>query len=158
MNTSPRYLVLCAVLVFACAAASSAAEHSGRSPGPTEIRIELNDGSLTLEARDAPLHEVMRGIGELAGFKTILVGEFTKPSLVSLSFENIPLLEAIERLVSDKNRIILYGLSGDDAQQRIISQVWLLQSGDSSSAGILCFIMALTNLTFAGCHAVCVWK
>ena len=137
MNTPPRFLVLGAVLVFAYVAASSATEHTGMTQGPIDIRIEMKDGSLTLEARDAPLHEVMRGIGELAGFKTILVGEFIKPSLVSVSFEKIPVLEAIERLVSDKNRIILYGLSGDDAQQRIISQVWLLQSGDASSAGVV---------------------
>jgi hypothetical protein len=86
MNTPPRFLVLCAVLVFAYAAVSSAAEHTGMTQGPIDIRIEMKDGSLTLEARDAPLHEVMRGIGQLAGFKTILVGEFIKPSLVSVSF------------------------------------------------------------------------
>jgi hypothetical protein len=137
MNIPPRFLVLCAVLVFAYVAVSSAAEHTSMTQGPTDIRIEMKDGLLTLETRDAPLHEVMREIGELAGFKTILVGEFIKPSLVSVSFENIPVLEAIERLVSDKNRIILYGLSGDDAQQRIISQVWLLQSGDASGDGVV---------------------
>ena len=130
MNTPPRFLVLCAVLVFVYATASSATEHASMSPGPVDIRIEMKDGLLTLETRDAQLHEVMREIGELAGFKTILVGEFLKPSLVNVSFENMPLDEAIERLVSDNNRIILYGLAGDDTQQRIISQVWLLRSGD----------------------------
>jgi len=138
MNTLPRYVVLYTLLVFVYAAPSSAAEYNtGMSPEPVDIRIEVKDGALTLETRDAPLHEVIRGIGKLAGFKTILVGEFIKPSLVSVSFKNIPVLEAIERLVSDKNRIILYGLSGDDAQQRIISQVWLLQSGDASSEGVI---------------------
>lgn len=130
MNTPPRYLVLCALLVCIYAIASSAAEATGTSPQPADIRIEMKDGLLTLETRDAPLHEVMREIGELAGFKTILVGEFIKPSLVNVSFENMPLDKVIERLVSDNNRIILYGVAGDNTQQRIISQVWLLQSGD----------------------------
>jgi hypothetical protein len=130
MNTPLRFLVLCAVLVFVYATASSAAEHAGTSAGPVDVRIEMKDGLLTLETRDAPLHEVMREIGELAGFKTILVGEFIKPSLVNVSFENMPLGKAIERLVSDNNRIILYGLARDDTRQRIISQVWLLQSSE----------------------------
>jgi hypothetical protein len=130
MNTPPRFLVLCAVLVFVYATASSAAEHTGTSAGPVDIRIEMKDGLLTLETRDAPLPEVMREIGELAGFKTILVGEFIKPSLVNISFENMSLGEAIQRLVSDNKRIILYRLAEDDTRQRIISQVWLLQSGE----------------------------
>ena len=125
MNALLRFLVLFAFLVYA--AASSAAEHAGNAG----IRLEIENGLLTLETRDAPLHEVMQEIGDLSGFKTILVGEFIKPSLVNVSFENIPLGAAIDRLVSDKNRIILYRLSEDDPRQRIISQVWLLQSGEA---------------------------
>jgi HEAT repeat protein len=130
MNTPPRFLVLCAVLVFAYAAVSSAAEPTGITQELIDIRIEMKDGSLSMETRDAPLHEVMRRIGELAGFKTILVGDFIDPPLVNVSFNQIPVREAVERLVSDKNRIILYGQAGDDTQQSTISQVWLLQSGD----------------------------
>ena len=114
--------MLFAVLVYTTA--SSAAEKA-------DIRLNIEDGLLTLETRNAPLHEVMREIGEQAGFKTILVGEFIKPSLVNFSFEYIPLAAAIDRLVSDKNRIILYRSAEDDSQQRIISQVWLLQSGEA---------------------------
>lgn len=125
MNTPLRFLVPLAFLVYATV--SGAAEHVGTA----DIRVEIEDGLLTLETRDAPLHEVIQEIGELSGFKTILVGEFIKPSLVNVSFENIPLGEAIDRLVSDKNRIILYRLSEDDPRQRIISQVWLLQSGEA---------------------------
>jgi hypothetical protein len=136
MNTSLRYLMLCAVLVFGYATVSSAAEHVGLSSEPVDIRIEMKDGLLTLETRDAPLHEVMRGIGELAGFKTILVGEFIKPSRVNVSFENMPVREVIERLVSDKNRIILYGPAADGALQSTISQVWLLQSGDGVASNV----------------------
>ena len=136
MNTPPHYWVLCAALVFNYVTASSAAEHAGMSPGPAELRIEMKDGSLTMETRDAPLHEVMRGIGELAGFKTILVGDFIDPPLVSVSFNKIPVREAVERLVSDNNRIILYRQAGDDTQQSTISQVWLLQSGDDVASDV----------------------
>jgi len=136
MNTPPRYLALCAVLVLVYAAASNATELAGMSPEPAEIHIEMKDGLLTLKTRDAPLQEVMRGIGKLAGFKTILVGEFIAPPLVNVSFNKIPVREAIERLVSDNNRIILYRQAGDDIQQRTISQIWLLQSGEAPDEGV----------------------
>ena len=129
MNTPPRYLVLCAVLVFVYAAASSAAEHTGTSAQPVDIRIEMKDGLLTLETRDAPLHEVMREIADLAGFKTILVGDFIDSPLVSVTLDNIPVGEAVERLVNDKNRIIIYQAAEDESRPPVISQVWLLQSG-----------------------------
>ena len=135
MKNSSFYLVPCAVLLYVCTAISSATELADKSSRPVDIGIELENGSLKLETREAPLHEVMRGIGQLAGFKTILVGKFTKPSLVSVSFENIPLHEAIDLLVRDRDRIILYEDSADDPHQRIISQVWLLQSVDGSSDG-----------------------
>lgn len=135
MNAPPRYLVLCAVLVFVYATTSGAAEHTSTSPGPTGIRIGMKDGLLTLETHDAPLHEVMRGIGELAGFKTILVEDFIEPPLINVSFNNILVREAVERLLSDKNRIIFYTPAEDEAEQRVISQIWLLGSSDASGNG-----------------------
>ena len=41
--------------------------------------------------------------------------------------------EAVERLVSDKNRVIFYAPTGEETEQRIISQVWLL--GSSAASG-----------------------
>ena len=145
MNTPLQFLVLCAVLFLINANIGGAAGSTGEDPGSADIRIEMKAGSLTLETRDAPLYEVMRRIGELAGFKTILFADFVKPKLVSVSFDNIPVQEAVERLVVNTNRIIFYALAGIGAQEHVISQVWLLgssraadndEAGDEESVGL----------------------
>lgn len=131
MKASIRYLVIGVALVLTCATFSSAAQNSDTSPTAL-VRIELNGSMLTLATRDAPLHEVMQAIADLAGFRTILVGDFFESPLVSVDFDNIPVEEAIERLVSDKNRIIIYQPAQDKSRQPVISQLWLLQSGDAA--------------------------
>jgi hypothetical protein len=133
MNTPLQLLVLCAAAVSVIATVTIAAGSTGANPDSADIRIEMKAGSLTLETRGAPLDEVMRRIGELAGFKTILFADFVKPKLVSVSFDNIPVREAVERLLGNTNRIIFYAPAGIGAQDHVISQVWLL--GSSRSAG-----------------------
>lgn len=124
MTVRFRNFLLCIALVSGNASSSNDA-----AVVPAEIRVEIESGQLSLETRDAPLHEVMREIGEIAGFETVLVGSFTEPLLVSASFENLPVLEAVERLVKAENRIIVYAASADDAGPRVITRVLLLQAG-----------------------------
>jgi hypothetical protein len=119
-----RDILLCIALVSGNASSSNDA-----AVVPAEIRVEIESGQLSLEARDAPLHEVMREIGEIAGFETVLVGSFSEPLLVSASFENLPVHEVVERLVKAENRIIVYAPSAGDAGSRVITRVLLLQAG-----------------------------
>jgi hypothetical protein len=132
MNAPLQLLVLCSAAVLVIVTVSGAAGSTGSNPDSADIRIEMKAGSLTLETRDAPLYEVMRRIGELAGFKTILVADFIKPKLVSVSFDNIPVREAVERLLGNTNRAIFYAPAGIGAQDHVISQVWLLGSSGAS--------------------------
>jgi len=145
MNAPLQLLVLCAVIFLINVNVNGAAGATGVNPGSTDIRIEMKAGSLTLETRDAPLYDIMRRIGELAGFKTILVADFVKPPLVSVSFDNIPVQEVVERLLGNTNRIIFYTPAGIGAQHHVISQVWLLgssaaadddEAGDGESIGL----------------------
>ena len=131
MKNLLRNLLLCVALVLVYTTVTSAAENTGLPTKSSDIQIEMKDGSLSLETHDAPLHEVMRGIGELAGFKTILAEDFIEPPLVNVLFKSIAVREAVERLVSNKNRIIFYAPAGDETGQRIISQVWLLGPGSA---------------------------
>jgi hypothetical protein len=138
MNAPLQILVLCAAAVLVIATVTGAAESTGVNPGSTDIRIEMKAGSLTLETRDASLYDVMRRIGKLAKFKFILHEDFNKPPLVSVSFDNIPVQEAVERLLGKTNRIIFYAPAGIGAQHHVISQVWLLGSSaaaDDDEAG-----------------------
>jgi len=132
MNTPLQLLVFCAAAVLVIASVTGAAGSTGVNPGSADIRIEMKAGLLTLETRDAPLDDVMRRIGELAGFRTILVADFVKPPLVSVSFDNIPVQEAVERLLGNTNRIIFYAPAGIGVQHHVISQVWLLGSSAAS--------------------------
>ena len=137
MNNLLRSLLLCGVFILLYITNSSAVENTDLSTDPNHIKIEMIDGLLSLEAHDAPLYKVMHGIGEVADFKTILVEDFIEPPLVSISFKSITVREAVERLVSDNNRIIFYAPAGDETGQRIISQVWLLGSGGSPEDDVL---------------------
>ena len=125
MNSLLQNLLLCVALTLGYANVSDATENSNLQPGSGDIRIEIKDGSLSLETVNAPLHEVVRRIGELGGFKTILIEDFIDSPLVNVSFKRIAVREAVERLISEKNRIILYSPAVDGARPAI-SQVWLL--------------------------------
>jgi hypothetical protein len=93
----------------------------------------MKDGLLSLETHDAPLIEVISRIGELADFKTVLADDFIEPSLLNVSFHNVTVQNAVQRLVSDENRIIIYrSKSDDEVEPRIISQVWLLGLSNAS--------------------------
>lgn len=96
------------------------------------FQLEVKDGLLTLHANDVALDKVIRQIGEQAGFKTILSDDFDQSFLVNVTFENVAVEAAVERLVNDENRIILYAKESDNADKRVISQVWLLGFGDPS--------------------------
>lgn len=132
MNNPLQLLVLCAAALLVIATVTGAAVSTGVNPGSAEIRIEMKAGLLTLETRDVQLAEVIRRIGELAGFKTFLVTDFFKPKLVSVSFDNIPVKEAVEGLLGNTNRIIIYSPAGIGAQDHVITQLWLLGSGSSA--------------------------
>ena len=130
MNMLPKKFILNLAFILFCINSASATEQRSRnSTEPGDIQIELEDGLLSLETRDAPLYEVIHEIGELAGFKTILVEDFSGSPQVNVIFKKIPVHDAVERLVSDKNRIIFYTPANDETGRRIISKVWLLGAG-----------------------------
>ena len=73
---------------------------------PTEVKVR--EGLLTVNARDVPLADVLRVIGEKAGFTVIIRGNLSTP--VTSSFTGVPLDKAIGRLVGKKNSwIMIYG-------------------------------------------------
>lgn len=133
MNVFTRYLLLWVAPVLACATASGLAQNSHTHYVPAVRQLELNGDLLTLAADSAPLHEVVREIGEIAGFETVLVGSFIESPLVSASFENLPLHEALERLVKTESRIVVYTPSAGNAGNNAIAQVWLLQAGTAAA-------------------------
>jgi hypothetical protein len=96
------------------------------------IHIELKDGLLTAEIREAPLPRVLAEIGKLAGFKVVQVADFDDFPRINHKFEHIPLQVAIERLVANTNRILFYEGEGAESE-RVISQLWLLGPGEEGT-------------------------
>ena len=64
-----------------------ATEYGDSSPARQYFQIELQSDLLTLKVKNVPLQDVIRKIGEVAGFKTIQLAAFTEPWLVSESFK-----------------------------------------------------------------------
>jgi len=131
---SPRcFAIACLVFVLSQTGLVWAAESSAKNSVTPSIRLESNTGLLTLETHDAPLHEVLHKIGELAGFKTIQVANSNQYPRITVFFENRPVLEIVEHLVDKANRIVFFTVTEDEPQQRVISQVWLLGTGQVSN-------------------------
>lgn len=115
MTTIVRLPFLVLFFALLLAAMTSVAEN---------IEIDMEADLLTVEVRDAPLSEVVRAIGERAGFETMVVGDLDMP--VNAAFTGVPVREALDRLLGDTNRVIV---SGAD---RAIARVWLLGSGGTA--------------------------
>lgn len=101
--------------------------------GDTEIRIEMNDGLLSAEIRDAPLPEVLQKIGKLAGFKVVQVADFNDFPRVNGKFEKLAIQVAVERLLAKTNRILFYSQREGAEAPRVLSQLWLLGPGEAGA-------------------------
>jgi hypothetical protein len=84
---------------------------------PASIGVELRDGALSLEVRDAPLGEVFRAIGRAAGFAVVIRGDLGRPT--SLSMVDVDLGVALRRLAGKTALLIRYQRGGDAGGLRI---------------------------------------
>src|SRR5262245_22930153 len=82
-----------------------------------EPTVTLVEGKLSLEAQDVPLSEVLIKIGEAAKarvlIESILASEVAKDR-VSMSFTQLPIDDALRRLLRGRNFILSYGATGVD--------------------------------------------
>lgn len=96
---------------------------------PTITRVELRAGKLTLQARDAPMFEVISRIAALAGFEVVPIGELSNLPRVTRSLSAVALHAALDRILAETNSIVVYApASGAGASPRV-SRVLLLGRG-----------------------------
>ena len=114
----PRLAVASLLVAFASAAIVHADE---------PFNLHLDDGLLTVEVTEAPISAVIQAIAKQAGFETILLGDLDRP--VSASFVDVPVRQALERLLGSTNRIVV-----SDANHTIV-RLWLLGSSSEVSDG-----------------------
>lgn len=81
--------------------------------------ISLKDGRLTINVRDDSLSRVLREIADKGSFALNIFGELD--SEVSVSFENIPIEQALQRILGRSSYIVeMAQPTGADAPRRIV--------------------------------------
>ncbi|MDH3638461.1 MAG: HEAT repeat domain-containing protein [Gammaproteobacteria bacterium] len=135
MNVLLSRLILLSVLLLIGVSVSGAAESADVTHAQGDIDIEMNGESLTVEVHDAPLNDVVRAIATFAGFEVTVTDPSTDFPLVTASFENISVLEAVERLLDDTNRVIFYEPTINGGTPRVISELWLVGAGSVAGDG-----------------------
>ena len=88
------------------------------------LNVNFQDGLLTVNAQNRTLEQVLYAIGEKAGIEVNINGKLSsQPS--TWSIVNIPLSEAIKRLVGRHNMVMNYGSLDDEKPGRRINKLWV---------------------------------
>ena len=99
---------------------------------PTDVlaarmSAEFRNGLLWLDLEGASLEAAVMEIGRQAGFETIVIGELHNP--VSLKVEAMPLAEALDKLLANTDRIVVYAGADTRADSgQGIARVWLFSA------------------------------
>jgi hypothetical protein len=102
MKRSGRALVAALALIGAAPRA-----RADESPAP---RIEYRDDRLSVHLDHVPLASVVDAIGKQSGAE--IRGTVTAPRDVTTAFENVPLNDALKRLLGDESFTLTYGEQG----------------------------------------------
>ncbi len=100
------------------------------------IEVKVREGLLTVNARGVPLAEVLRAIGEKAGFTVIIRGNLSAP--VTRSLSDIPLEKAIKRLIGENTWFMIYRPSDSERQASapLRLQVYAKRARDTGTAAV----------------------
>lgn len=90
------------------------------------VQLEVRDGRVTLEVRDAPVTDVIHAIGEEAGFSTVVRG--VVDIRTTRSFIETPIEEAVRRLARGTTLVMIYAPRASDTELRPIKEVRLYSS------------------------------
>ncbi len=110
---------------------------SATEAGATEPRleVEVSEGTLSLVAEDVALDELLRKIGQEAGFEVEIAGELDQS--LSMSLTKVPVVAGLRRLLA-RNSSILIHHPGSQTLARLIAWDPLDQTArtiDSDGAG-----------------------
>lgn len=91
------------------------------------VEISVVDDLVSVQLIDAPLTEVLHRLESRFGFKTYFLGDVTDQ--VTLSFSDMTLLKALERITADNSLSIAFlpkATGVKDSREKQISAVWIL--------------------------------
>jgi len=67
--------------------------------GATPVKVQFHDGKLSLNARAAPVPEVLKAVADTTGVRFVVDGGI-KPSSITIDLESMPLERAIRNLIA----------------------------------------------------------
>jgi hypothetical protein len=112
-----------ALLVYASDA--GAAGPTASPPGQV-LEVTATTSHVSLTARETPLADVLRAIGQQAGVKIVLRSELNTP--VTATLDNVPLDEAIRRLSRWHSVVLIYDPSARGADDPALKEVWVMSA------------------------------
>lgn len=92
----------------------------------TRIEVEIRNGLLSLDVKNAPLDGVIRAIGEVAGFNTVVLGPLD--TRVTQSLTEVPVYDVVRRLARDTIFVMIHAQDGSDAEAAPIKEIRLYRS------------------------------
>ena len=94
---------------------------------PGTIKVDVQQGLLTVDIRNASLAEVLRVIGDRAEIQVIIKGDVSTPA--AATFTDVPLDEGVRRLARGYSVVLLYAPAPDDTQRPVLTGVQLYGRG-----------------------------
>ena len=109
-------IVAAVILVWSAAAAGT-------------LNLTVRNGLVTLDAHAVPLGEVLRDLSQKAGFRLAMKKELYAP--VTWRLQDVPVDEAIARLLAQTSSVILYAPAVEGANP-LLTEVRILRGGDNN--------------------------
>lgn len=100
----------------------------------SEIEVNLQERTLSVHISNMPLVDILKIIGDEAGFRLIVLG--SRESRITQNFSNIPLSEGIRRLVGNRSVAIVYQIvDAPDNRKELqdIKEIWVFDSADAAA-------------------------
>jgi hypothetical protein len=114
----------CAVASFLLSVSGAGAAGSETQAVGRVLEIAVTPASrVSLTAREAPLVDVLRAIGEQAGVKIVLRGDFDM--LVTQRLANMPLDAAIQKLSRWHSVVLIYDAPARGAGDPVLREAWV---------------------------------
>ena len=115
-----KHSILAAAVTCALALVLVATAAEAQSPSIV-LDVSVGSGALTVDARNAPLAEVLQTIGQAAGIDVTLRGDFSAP--ITASFTGVSLEEGFRRLARGHSIALTYAAVADASTRQILTGV-----------------------------------
>src|SRR5262249_14807000 len=132
---SGRWTVLAMFAIVPLLIDSRGAEAAGSTASPPGqvLEVTATPSHVSLTARETPLADVLKAIGQQAGVKIVLRSELNTP--VTATLDNVPLDEAIRRLSRWHSVVLIYDPSARGADDAALKEVWVMSAPADSRRG-----------------------